>query len=683
MQTQSTKWNGLGLSTGVLALLGSAVLAPGTAQAVEFEYSGYIREHLSVNLQNSDEFERKGSADAFGITQTGDTFGGKGELSMWRHSGKLEASADFGAFQIAGVGRIARETRTKYGRDLQNAGKHLTARATNGVGLSALGVATPGQQVFVDASVFSSDFINTAFFFSPNCIENNGVIPGNGLCPFAPGLPGSYNLATGSGSTPGGFGGGTQDDMALEEYDSTELRELYVTFDVTDRVHFKLGKQQVVWGETDFFRAMDIIHGQDYRWRSFLELENEELRKPLNLANVTIDVPELAGALQLIYRPGWDSGDDMGDNGPINGGRWAPVPWAGAAVTSSLIGAYNYHHNLGDENDANYGFRWSGTYKQVGYSLNYYRGLSNDGLVVRNPVVGSTAQPNAGEWEGGNFRLTELIFPMVETYGFTLNAYSGMLDSVLRAEAAFTPNKPYNSGTGTFVDLLSFVGAANQRAGGLVGNFWALGGGGAVLLNDPHNPIATAYDPSVPCSAPPPNACINGTGAVGATLQVPGLGDIVEKDTLKIMLGLDKQLNWTMNALKTSRPAFWTMQLFDTWVLNYDRDDDILENFGFGAARREHQSILTNAFSFPYRYDTVTPGIAFGVDLGSFDAFILPSLDIAMGDHWRLRFEADIFLPRHVEKTNLGMTGSDQNDTRLLGTLHDRDQFVARITYQF
>ena len=34
----------------------------------------------------------------------------------------------------------------------------------------------------------------------------------------------------------------------------------------------------------------------------------------------------------------------------------------------------------------------------------------------------------------------------------------------------------------------------------------------------------------------------------------------------------------------------------------------------------------------------------------------------------------------HVEKTNLGMVDTK---TRTLGTLHNRDQFVARITYQF
>ena len=641
MQTEKVKFARSALPAGVVALLGSAILAPGMARAVEFEYSGYIREHLSMNLQDSKEFEPKGSPGGNPVTLMGDDFGGAGEFSMIRHSGKLEASADFGPFQIAGVGRIVRETHTSYERGLQNASKlgpayvHTGAfgfAALEGMGVSTNATGNPlrmGDPVYANAGLF-------------------------------------------------GYGGGTQSDLALSDYDSTELRELYTTFNVTDRVHFKLGKQQVVWGETDFFRAMDIIQGYDLRWRSFLETENEELRKPLILGNVTIDVPELAGALQLIYRPGWDAGDAVGDTGPINGGRWAPSPWGGEGVTSSLIGPYNYHHPRGDASDANYGFRWSGTFKQVGYSFAYYRGISTDGLVVTNPLL-SPAGTNWGVWApqtaGALQRATELIFPMQETYGFTFNAYSGLIDSVLRGELAFQPNKPYNTGTNTSIDLLGlFQGEHVLPPPGT-----PLGPPGAVmpglygLLNDPRNP-GSAYVVGAPVTA-------DGT-PVGLSMSVPGLGPVVQKDTLKIMLGADKNLNWTMNTLGTSRPAFWTVQLFDTWLPNFNRSDNIVENFGFAAARREHTTYLTNAFSFPYKYDTVTPSIALGVDLGNFDSFLIPSIDLQYGDHWRLKLEADLFFPTHVEQANLG-TSYATTETRTLGTLHDRDQLVARITYQF
>ena len=135
-----------------------------------------------------------------------------------------------------------------------------------------------------------------------------------------------------------------------------------------------------------------------------------------------------------------------------------------------------------------------------------------------------------------------------------------------------------------------------------------------------------------------------------------------------------------MNLLGTQRPSFWSVQLFDTWITNFDEDDDIVDLFGFGAAKREHSTILTNAITLNYDYDTINPGLAVGVDLGNFDMFVIPSLDLVFGDHWRLRLEADIFLPRHKKEDNFAVP---ENNTRLLGTFNNHDQFVARLTYQF
>ena len=70
----------------------------------------------------------------------------------------------------------------------------------------------------------------------------------------------------------------TSSDSLMEQYNNEQIRDLYIDFPVNDRIQARLGKQQVVWGETDFFRALDQVTGFDYRWRSFLEVENEELR---------------------------------------------------------------------------------------------------------------------------------------------------------------------------------------------------------------------------------------------------------------------------------------------------------------------------------------------------------------------------------------------------------------------
>src|SRR5690606_25407059 len=140
-------------------------------------------------------------------------------------------------------------------------------------------------------------------------------------------------------------------------YNNSELRELYIDFPVGDRLNFRLGKQQIVWGETDFFRAMDVVHGFDYRWRSFVEPESDELRKPLILANMRIQIPEAQGSLQAFIRPGLDRGKDIGNTYDLSGGRWANQPNKGvdffgpSAVPGMDLTHYDYHHPAGDVDD--------------------------------------------------------------------------------------------------------------------------------------------------------------------------------------------------------------------------------------------------------------------------------------------------------------------------------------------
>ncbi len=608
----------MAISKACAATVAGVVCMAAPAEGVEFDYGGYIREHLSLNLRDAPELKAvsgSGLYSPFAPLGGGiDTLDGAGELSMARTTLQLRGTLDIEPFKVVAIGRSVREAHTRYERRLQNAAKANPLRLIDGVvpagalgGMSFLSTASPG-----------------------------GPVPG-GLGPV---------VANGSLF---GFGG----DPFLNDYDEDELRELYVKFAFGSRFNFKLGKQQVVWGETDFFRAMDVIHGYDMRWRSFVELENEELRKPLILGNVEIAVPELGGTLQLIYRPGWDAGSDIGNSLAFEGGRWASQPVRGFDILA--IAPYNYHHDVGDVKDANYGLRWSGEIKQIGYSLNYYRGLMNDPLVLRNPRVGGPA--GLGAFEGGVMQPAEIVFPKIEIFGATFNAYSSLIDSVIRGEFTYTPNLPYNTGTSTFVDLGAFGLGYDDRVVGL----------------DPvPGPVIGGFGPDNP-------VLLNGpTGML--SLALPGVGKIKEKDTVKIMLGVDKEVDLT-RLLGTVRPSLLSVQIFDTWIPNYKGSDDIVEVFGYGAKRRAHTTYITSALTLNYRYDRLNPSLAVAIDAGNLDAFIIPAVDVRIGDNWRIRAEADLFLPKHSKQDNVG--GEIEKKTRLFGTLARHDQLALRITYQF
>lgn len=219
-----------------------------------------------------------------------------------------------------------------------------------------------------------------------------------------------------------------------DEYNEVAMRELFFDWDY-GRLSTRIGKQQVVWGETDFFHATDVIHGYDFRWRHTLEPANEDIRKPLTLINATLDAKELDGTLQLVFRPpGIDKDEDVGNSDPTFGGRWSNNGSKGLPFISHenpALVPYNYNWRNGDVDNPHYGARWAGSIGNglVDYSLSYYHGQSG-------------FQQSAILIPGGNGPIgLEYVLPETDTFGISATGYIGAIDSVYRAEVAYTPDR--------------------------------------------------------------------------------------------------------------------------------------------------------------------------------------------------------------------------------------------------
>jgi hypothetical protein len=244
--------------------------------------------------------------------------------------------------------------------------------------------------------------------------------------------------------------GAHKDGEFMEQYETTDeifdwLRELY--FDVNlfdDRLMVRVGRQQLVWGESDFFQAMDVVHGYDYRGRLFYE-NNEEWRKPLMLFNFRLDFYELGGSLNWYIRPGWDRAEDMGSNYNIEGGRWIPHPYRGVDFTQ-FTDSYRTDHDSGDWSDMTYGIRWNGEWGSIGYSFAYMKTF-NPAPVVNPHARGAAADGRTdvtglGANDGGYYQyyglkgatktyggdaattgnlLGDWMYPEIDIYGFTMN----------------------------------------------------------------------------------------------------------------------------------------------------------------------------------------------------------------------------------------------------------------------
>ena len=218
---------------GLLAALAAAGLP---AQAIEFSYSGYVREHLSVNLQDAPEPNypvRSGEFFGLGSRVKDSDFealGGQGELSMARTTLKLDGLLDLGLAQVVGVGRVVREHHTQYERRLQRAAQDNPIPLYDG----GLALVIPGGPVEV-ASARGAAVAGE--------IARDGASPA-ALAALLETINASPDELRRVAGTDFGLHGGT----FFEDYDSEELRELFVQFDIGKSHHFRLGRQQVVWG---------------------------------------------------------------------------------------------------------------------------------------------------------------------------------------------------------------------------------------------------------------------------------------------------------------------------------------------------------------------------------------------------------------------------------------------------
>ena len=392
----------------------------------------------------------------------------------------------------------------------------------------------------------------------------------------------------------------------MEQYETTDevfdwLRELY--FDVNlfdDRLMVRVGRQQLVWGESDFFQAMDVVHGYDYRGRLFYE-NNEEWRKPLMLFNFRLDFYELGGSLNWYIRPGWDRKEDMGSNYNIEGGRWIPHPYRGVDFTQFTT-SYRTDHDSGDWSDMTYGIRWNGEWGSIGYSFAYMKTYSPAPVVNPYASDGLTAagQPDmtgiidgnnngafygyyglmgATETYGGDAAkagtlLGDWMYPEIDIFGFTMTGFNSPMDATISAEIAYIPNKPYNYGS---------------------------------LKSD-----------------------------------LPGWNGVIEKNTLNMMFRIDKEFKW-MDSLGTHRPSLSSVQLFDTWILSHDDKDEIVEFASFGAQKKEHTAYLTIFTLMNFHRDTINPSFVAGTDLTKGGGFAIPAVEFVYGDDWRLKAELNLW----------------------------------------
>ena len=201
-----------------------------------------------------------------------------------------------------------------------------------------------------------------------------------------------------------------------------ELREFYLDSYVGD-VFLRLGKQQIVWGEADGLRVLDIIN--PFHFREFILPEFEDYRIPLWTAQV--EVPVGQATAQFVWIP-----DHTYDDVPGPGSTFAfsssrvvpPVPAALAATGPVIVEEPERPDDLIADDD--YGVRLTAFLGGWDLSLNYLYHYQDQSIPIREALP------------GGGVRFTP-TYERTHVIGGTFSNAFG--DFTVRGEAAYSTDR--------------------------------------------------------------------------------------------------------------------------------------------------------------------------------------------------------------------------------------------------
>lgn len=187
-------------------------------------------------------------------------------------------------------------------------------------------------------------------------------------------------------------------DVSAHRAESS-LREAYADLYFSNYA-LRLGKQQVTWGESDYFRTLDVINSLDLRDFLLPYLDDfQAARNTLNMANLIYQGDQWE--TQLLYIP-----DFQADQFAANSADFAP---AQLTALSQQIGAQHVQQPHTDINNAAWGvsakgaFNWGeiGLYGYSGWSSEAQLALSSNTLQINYPrrqFIGLSLSRPSGAW---------------------------------------------------------------------------------------------------------------------------------------------------------------------------------------------------------------------------------------------------------------------------------------------
>jgi len=453
-----------------------------------------------------------------------------------------------------------------------------------------------------------------------------------------------YNMRNDSGEFKKYMPGRKYMQTSVEQYDQWGelVKEFYVDI-AAGKVDFRLGKQSIIWGESDGIRLLDQINPLDIR-REFVMWDFENILVPKWMVKAEYypgfenkSLKDLS--LEMVWNPGdiQESRIGFASQGTLRGLPYAgPWGYPQAFIPKPIVdGVLSVEKKSTSIDNSEFGCRLKGSIGKTYLTLNYFQGFSHDfvckytksdildpmGNTLMTIPVGPVAPDFSlfapgGPFEGLSVRAhLDGIYRRVRFVGFSINRDLSdfilwqQTSPVLRVEALYSFAQSFNTGGDRLTDL--------------------------------------------------------------AWVTTKG---IVKKDQLRFMVGFDWQV-WC-RFLNDHKTFFISPQFLQFRVIDHDTELVQLPYYfnKYGQIDPwkipEVQNYFTILVNTGYDNDRILPEALWCHDFYNNAQFIKARVSFSYGDHWRPEIGVHYF------------TG-DTETYKSFGAYDDRDQIYIKIKYQF
>ncbi|MEY4948732.1 MAG: hypothetical protein RL698_943 [Pseudomonadota bacterium] len=239
------------------------------------------------------------------------------------------------------------------------------------------------------------------------------------------------------------------------------LREAYMDLAFKGApLSFRIGRQQIVWGETDNFRLLDRVNALDLTWHLQQETEIghswDQLRIPYwgikGLYQVGNLGPVNNGYLEAFWNPGtWQP----------NKRRFLPYsPWSvpigspidyagvfpGGLASGTLYIQGDYARNIKENSQA--GIRFGGQAPgSIDFTLAYIYSRYNGDDGANTALVQAILDQDQAVAAFSKSQVPAVYYtPYTHNVGFSMNYFDDFTEAVLKTEQVFVMGMPFNSG---------------------------------------------------------------------------------------------------------------------------------------------------------------------------------------------------------------------------------------------